>query len=103
MVVTLKKAERIKFLLILYCFNKSRKLTSMLEPPLISADILLNSLANVTFFSSFESEEICLVKVLRRGAVVFGTDPGLSMKAVSPKFVSESFKLSMRLLMFSES
>lgn len=57
----------------------------MLEPPFISADILLKSLAKVTFFSSFESEEICRVNVL----VGADDEPGLSLKVVSLRLPSE--------------
>lgn len=76
----------------------------MFEPPFISADILLKSLANVTLFSSFESDEFCLVNDLKCGALeLLGNDPGRSMKAVSPRVLCEVFKLLLRLPMLSES
>lgn len=73
----------------------------MLEPPLISADILLKSLANVTFFSSFESDEICLVRVLR-GVADVETDPDFSVNAVSLKLVIESVVISFLLSLLSD-
>lgn len=69
---------------------------------LISAVILLKSLANVTFFSSFESDETCLVSVLR-GVADVDTETCFSVKAVSRKLITKSFETSFLLFLFSDS
>jgi hypothetical protein len=70
---------------------------------LISADILLSSLANVTFFSSFGSDDICLVRVLSGPDDEVEAAPEVSVNAVSFKLPSELFRVFLQLFVFSES
>lgn len=65
---------------------------------MISADILLRSRANVTFFSSLGSDDTCRVSVF-----FCPLDSGRSLNVVSVKALSESSDLRESWLDFSDS